>query len=487
MKKTLTLFACLWAFIAVANAQNLESTLKHHVQVLSADNMRGRGIGSSQIQDAASYIKSQLKDAGLQVYDYPIKDSQLRTRTNENGDPIQSSGEVTDITYANFYTIISSPTATNEYTLLSTYYSGLGVDTIKGYEIIKSSADVGASNTALTIELAKYFASNKDKLNKNLVILFSEDNDMDTQNSFFAKNFSKGTIDMAFLVDGIGYLGTDPDEMQYYYTISDKIKDGSKILQPILLKDADFPTYASTLDDFSFPTISILSEENMGVYDDNADNLNYPMMAKLTTQLENVITTFSNTKIVIDTTTEKKSSYNDTFNAMLEKNTSYFGINLMIGNSFHYYTEGRMTGKTAMSYSAGLFYKWQVANSWALKLDANYERAFANRHDGWYKSNVLSVPLSIMWTTGYKGFEFFLGVGPYYDYTLSANLAGEDVSWDDFNRYEIGWQWNISIRIAHFTMGYYTKNGITNIMKDSYPIDGKIKDNNGYFYIGISF
>lgn len=481
MKKIFTLFACLVAFIAVADAQNLESTLKHHVQVLSADNMRGRGFGTPQIQDAANYIKNQLKEVGLGTYDFHVTVSDINPEANK----VSKLDFVIPITA--FYTIIYSPNASNEYTLLSTNFGGLGVDTIKNYEIIKSSADVGASNTALTIELAKYFATHKDKLNKNLVIFFSEYSDKDAQNSFFAKNFSKGSIDMAFTIDAIGYLGTDPDEMQYYYEISNAIKDGSKILHPILLKDVDLPTSVSTDNGFIFPSILVGSNESLYVYDDNADSLNYPMMAKLTTQLENVITTFSNTKIVIDTTTEKESSYNDMFNAMLEKNISYFGINLMIGNSFHYYTEGRMTGKTAMSYSAGIFYKWQVANSWALKLDANYERSYANRHDGWYKSNVLSVPLSIMWTKGYKGFEFFLGVGPYYDYLLSANLAGEDVSWDDFNRYEIGWQWNISFRISHFTMGYYTKNGFTNMMTDSFPIDGKIKDNNGYFYIGISF
>ncbi len=486
MKKVLTLLTFVFVVTTLLNAQTtLENNIVKHVKILSSDEMQGRAEGSAQIQDAANYIKQQLNEVGLKVYDFPIKGDSLKPYSDSLSLGVTGKIEINN-TYTAFYTIINAPNNNTKYTLLSTYFSGYGVDTIKQCLLIKNSANVGASGTATLIELAKYFKTNQDKLKKNIIIFFTEYGDMGIQDYYLSKYFNEGNIDMAINIRDVGYLGTDEDEGQYYYNVSSDIKDASKILQPILLRDVDLPTSADYNNVFVFPMIDVGSEIYLPIYEDIADSLNYSMMASLTTQLEKVILAFNNADVEIDTTTINKTESNS-YSSLFGKNTSYFGINLMIGSNTHYYTEGRMTGKSAMSYSAGLFYKWQFSNMWAMKLDANYERAYANRNDGRYKSNVLSVPLSIMYAVGYDDFEFLCGVGPYYDYTLSAKLAGESVSWDDFNRSEWGWQWSLSIRFMNCILGYYQKIGISNMMTNDFPLDGKIENRNRYFFIGITF
>lgn len=503
MRKVFFTLAFCLGLITFANAQStLQENLSKHVHYLASDDMKGRAVGSKELDRAADYIKKELKAIGLEVVDYPIRQDSLDgfiDGINGFDDDIVEEVVVEEpiekeiITYNCFYAVIPALNApqSDKYTMISVSYNGSGVDTIKQYEIISNSANEGASGTAAVIELTKYFKENQNKLKKNVIVMFSGCATSKSCATYLAKHFDKGTIEMYFNLFNLGYLRQPSDESQYEYNVSENIQNAGKILQPILLKDVNLPTSA-TYDYWTlFPQISI-NGDYLAKYRDVADSLNYDMMEKIVNQSKEVILAFNTNDLEIIAPKEDSKLEDDLMNNFTSqllggKNKSYFGLNLMIGSNKHYYTEGKMTGKAAMSYSAGLFFKWQLSNLWALKLDANYERAFANRHDGRWESNVLSVPLTFMLSTGSRSGEFFLGIGGYYDYNLSAKLEGNDVDWDDFNRGEWGWQWSIGYRIGHFMMGYYQKLGLSDIMNRDLQNMGKIKNRNQYFTIGWKF
>ena len=474
----------------LANSQNeLENNLSKHVHYLSSDDMKGRAIGSEQLRQAEDYIKNYLSQLQLQTTDFPILKDSLDDR-----DDSEREGVVDTSVYQNFYTVIASHKSKypGEYILLTANYNGKGTDTIQKHVLINNGANDNASSTAVLMELVGYLQQNRSLLQRDVIILFSGYSYAQNTAEYFAKHYGKGMFKMVFDFDRLGYLGDDEDESKYTYSISPKIENASKILQPLLLNDVDIPTYADYYGDDNFPVINV-SGGYKDNYEDLADGLRYDKAAIITQQLQKVIVTFDTADLKIDTSymTSDKSSVNkaDGFleNLFNGKNMSYFGLNIMMGSNKHYYTSGKMTGKSAMSYSAGIFYKFQFSRSYALRIDVNSERAMANRHDGRFKSDVISVPLSILHSAGWNDVEIYYGLGAYYDRMLDAQLEGKDVDWDYFKKAEWGWQFSIGLRLGHFIMGYYQKMGISDMMKDAFAIDGKIKNRNQYFTLGWKF
>lgn len=64
MHRTL-LFCALFALTFSAIADKPEAAVEKHVRVLAADDMEGRGLGTAGLTKAASYIETQLREAGL--------------------------------------------------------------------------------------------------------------------------------------------------------------------------------------------------------------------------------------------------------------------------------------------------------------------------------------------------------------------------------------------------------------------------------------
>lgn len=496
MKKILVMFAFCFSLGIITNAQNtLKENLSKHVHRLASDEMKGRALGTKEMDNAANYIKEQLKNIGLTVVEFNVLKDSLDNFVTDNESYSIDSKEVDiavekesreNIIYKNFYTIIPTLDSTNidKYTMLSAKYIGGGIDTIKQYAIINNSANSSASACAALIELAKYFKENQSKLKKNLIIFFNGGIANSIACEYFSKRFDKGSIELDIFMDALGYLAGNPTEWQYSYIVSSKIQNASKILQPILLKDVNFPTTADYENWTDFPTMKI-EGDYLYSYLDVPDSLNYDMMEKIVNQSKEVILAFNTTILQIDYSKHKRKDYGDLFFETSDK--SYFGINLMIGSNKHYYSEGRMTGKAAMSYSAGMFFKWQFNKFWALKIDANYERAYANRHDGRFASDVLSVPITFMSAIGSKNIEFLQGLGVYYDYNLSAKLDDKSVSWDDFNRGEWGIQFSLGFSFGSFMIGYYQKLGLSDFMTSRFTHSGKLYNRNQYFTIGWHF
>ncbi|MBR1625814.1 MAG: M28 family peptidase [Bacteroidales bacterium] len=498
MKRILLALAFFSVITPLTNAQNtLKDNLSKHVHYLSSDAMKGRKSLSKESTEAAEYIKKELKNMGLKIYDFPIVSDSLNkfAQKEEENDLVEVNEEVTkenrqnkkSIIYDNFYTVI--PALNNEYkdknTVIYAKIYGNGTKNIKNHEIILNSANYNASGCAAAMELARYFKENQGKLKKNIIVFFDNTETGSLTEEYFAKNFKQYPVEMFFNMNNLGFLAGEEDEKQYSYSVSFGIKNASKILQPILLKDVNLPTNPDYYGYYEIPVV-IISGDWMDEFTDVADSLDYDMMEKIVNQSKDVITAFNTSNVEIDFDAENSStdSFSDLFS---QENRSYFGLNLMIGSNKHYYSKGYTTGKAAMSYSAGVFFKWQFAKSFALKLDANYERAYANRADGRFESNVISVPLSLMNTVGISDFEILYGIGAYYDYNLSAKLNGKDVNQDDFHKGEWGWQFSIGMRFGHFMMGYYQKTGISDIMTDSFIHKGKIKNRNQYFTIGWAF
>ncbi len=489
MKRIVILLMSMTCFFLISQAQK-EEILKNHISFLASKEMKGRKTQTAQTEEAFKYIKTDLEKYGLECKDFFLDADSLKNESNAN-----YTGK-----YHALYTIVESTSSlkTDDYLIITTQYSGLGVDTLQGYELIKYSASNTASSTAITMELAKNFKKESNNLKRGIIFLFVESNDFEDSATIPFVNYlnKENNIIAGFNLSNLGFQvkdstgNYDESTTNIEYEISKRIKNANKIVNTAVMNDLDINSgvHNNTINT-KIPFNFIKNLNYVYVYEDTPDTLDYDMMNKLLVQIQKVITSFDNTDLKIEDYKEENDQTTDNpFGIGFTnkyKHSSYFGINLMpFGHNQHDYQTGTMTGKNAYAFSAGLFYRLQLSQYWALKLDANYEYLKAKRHEGNYSANVVSIPLAILLTSGSRAMmEFDIYAGAYYDYIISGKLEGEELSFDDFKRDEWGFQWGFDIRINRFIFGVYYKTPWNSVNTQSYRENtgiGRIKERTKY-------
>ncbi len=497
MKLRLVLFVLACAVFSFSNAQR-EQQLRKHVSFLASKELKGRSAQSEGSKKAFEYIKSDLEKAGLSCKDFYLPADSLRDGESE---------AMYEGNYHALYTVIESGRAdkSDEYVVVTAEYTGYGTDTIQGYEIINYSAHHTASAVAIAMELAKKLDKERANLKRGIIFLFPEDGYTRPFAKYLTKDYKK--IVAGFDLYNLGYQEKDSlgsyseDEYNIYYKISPRFNNASSIITPLVLNNTEINSFVGkdySNENSNIPFIFVSNEYFVSKHEDSADTLDYEMMAKLSEQIQEVVAGIANADLDIEEYQEEVVDEEEHDYLLGEKlsrrhkHNSYFGISLMpLGSNRHYYESGNMTGKDAYAFAAGLFYRWQFSKSWAIKLDANYEHINAKRHDGKYHADVVSVPLSLMLTTGGRSaLEFDVYAGAYYDYILSGKIAGKKLDFDDFKRDEWGFQWGFDFRFSHFIIGAYYKTPWNSVNTEQYRKNsgvGRINESTTHLKIGWRF
>jgi len=163
--------------VSYVNAQNFDiKNIQNEVEYLASDALKGRGTSSPEELKAAEYIAKQFRAVGLT----PLKGSFLRAfEYKKNTNPHDSS--LTNIKEKKSNNVVGFLDNKKPYTIvIGAHYDhlGLGLDhnslEANPEGKIHNGADDNASGTAGVIELARYFAGNKESEPFNfLFICFS--------------------------------------------------------------------------------------------------------------------------------------------------------------------------------------------------------------------------------------------------------------------------------------------------------------------------
>ena len=489
--KNLLILLALFTLLQ-ANAQK-EDILKKHVSFLASKEMKGRQAHTEMAEKALQYIEEDLQKSGLQCKDFYLSKDSLFSNfyvVDDNEDTCHA-----------LYTVIESNATDKKdaYVVITAKYTGYGVDTLQGHELIGYSANDNASGTAVAMELAKMFFAERSNLKRGVIVLFTDDENTRPYAKYLSseyKNIEAGFDLYEFGLQRKDTLGNyDEDYNNIRYNLTQRIKKISQIVTPLTINDLSIHSLISYYsgEESAIPFSYISGPISADVYYDCADSIDYEMMNLLNNQIFTVIKGVANSEFEIEEL-EDKPAFEDELSGLYNgftnkyKHKSYFGINIMpLGDNSHYYEEGNMTGKKDNAFSAGIFYRWQFSSAWALRMDANYEYVKAKRHDGIFSSSVLSLPLSLALTTGGRpsiGLDIY--AGGYYDYILNGKLGGKKLNFDDFKRYEWGFQWGLDIRLYRFILGYYCKIPWNNKMTDKYDA-GRILENTSYFKLAFRF
>lgn len=276
-----------------STAQELDeiaTSMKKSVAILSADSLQGRKIGSPGERAAARYIYHTLSDAGITMLTPPQGDEFLLVKTP--GDTIRS---------ANVVGIVEGydPKLKNEYIVIGAHYDHLGVNVIKhdGAEEkqIYHGADDNASGVAVALETAKLANIDRYLFKRSVIFAFFGGEEAGMAGSWYFANRSftdiMDKVVMMINIDMVGRNGDNNPVQAYTVTESDQIRraldktssrEASLIIPKISHTDY-FPSDHRTFYEKGKPVVLFttgLHKEYHSIYD-TPDKLDYNRMAAL--------------------------------------------------------------------------------------------------------------------------------------------------------------------------------------------------------------
>ncbi|MBO5843988.1 MAG: M28 family peptidase, partial [Bacteroidales bacterium] len=139
--------------LCFAQSQQREN-LKKDVYYLSSDALEGRKVGSIGNSLAREYICSQLDSLKIEYY--------IQNFAVDLGNNIVAEIRA------------EKPLYNSEYIVIGAHYDHLGIKNNKIY----NGADDNASGSAMLIQLARLLNANSDKINRNIILIWFDAEEM---------------------------------------------------------------------------------------------------------------------------------------------------------------------------------------------------------------------------------------------------------------------------------------------------------------------
>ena len=298
--------------------------MKQHVEFLASEKMRGRGLGTPELEDAANYIAQQFKEAGL----IPAGDGKSYFQGF-----IHKFKDKGKIEIKNIIGIIpgTDPDLKNTYVVVSAHYDHLGLgwpDVRKGNEgKIHFGADDNASGVAVMLELAK--AMGKTAKPKRTIVFsaFSGEEAGLLGSKYFVKHFP-ATPDNTIAninLDTVGRLegkkililnGNSAREWKFIFMGTDFVTGISTDLVTQQLDASDQVSFIRN----GIPAVQFFSGPNLDYHrpTDTADKIDADGMVKVATVAKEVINYLADRKEPLNFQGEKKKDEKQKQNAQVK-------------------------------------------------------------------------------------------------------------------------------------------------------------------------
>jgi hypothetical protein len=196
------LLLCISA-ISCASAQTTccdADRLKKTVETLSAPAMQGRGPDTSGLKAAAEYIRGEFQKSGLK--------SGTTDGSFFQDFPYTPAGSSKEITLSNVIGVLGGTGSVLETIVVGAHYDHLGFgptfSLAQGEQkhMRHPGADDNASGVAVLLELARYFGTGDQKLQKRIVfIAFSGEEEGDLGSEYYVKHPSIPLANIAVMIN----------------------------------------------------------------------------------------------------------------------------------------------------------------------------------------------------------------------------------------------------------------------------------------------
>lgn len=461
MKRSLFL-TLLFLFPFLSNAQQKEN-LRKDVYALSSDAFEGRKVGTPGGKAAREYIIAQLDSLSL---DYSIQE--FSEGMGKNVIALIEAG---------------NPLFKDEYILIGAHYDHLGVRNGKIY----NGADDNASGSAVLLQLARLFKANKDKLDRNIIFVWFDAEEIGLVGSEYYASYplcvnKREEIKLMINLDMVGWYKNGSLKiagvkmLKGWETIFNQTERNIHIdvsdFEKSFFTDSDHSSFASK----EIPAITMTTGTKSPYHkpEDDAELIDYDGMDKICDFVYG---------LTINASAYPDLGFSGDIAYKHRKNIRKFetALTISMGSARQFYHGGYMTGKNGFVSNIGLTFQYNNGSlsSFDFGIIAEYERT--KQSEGIFEGGKISIPLN--YTFGYfipmggGGIKF----GIAYDYIFNARLAGEKLNKSDFNPHDISFLLGFTFRIHKLAFNIGSKYGFL----DRYNQNEKITYRGSYF--GLSY
>lgn len=459
------------------------SELQKHVAILASDSLLGRGFGTPQGLEAASYIAGQMEEAGVE----PLNGSYLFPFNHRDG--------ILNIAGVNVAGVIpgSDPALKEEYILLGAHFDHLGWKISKGDTVVYNGADDNASGTAAVIEIGRNLAGRKESLGRSVIVAAfdGEESGLIGSKQFIDDSIvPPHQIKLMFSLDMVGMyeahggldlagveLLNDPSvitgELAGEYQISIS-KANKKIEQR---------TDTAPFGKMGVPAIHAFTGTESPYHkpEDIAGALDYEGMALVTNFISATAQQLSSTE---DLSSMKgpEEGQADLFRSKVFQP----GIKLNMGSGRHNYRDDFYKGKSILSAEAGLFASIRVTRFLSLQPEVLYGTTGSQHPDGSFRTHSITTPLHVKWISPEGMVRTWFMAGGYYSYHFGGKVGDAAIDFQDlYERQEFGISYGLGMEVMNVQLGFMFTRGLNSTLQDA--ASGKVTSEGFSVTMGFIF
>ena len=487
MIKRFLLSASILFFAILGHAQLHPSPekLQQHVAILASDSLLGRGFGTTQGAEAAAYIATQFKEAGIE----PLNGSYLHPFNHRQG--------ILNISGVNVAGVIpgNDPDLKQEYIILGAHFDHLGWKIEDGDTIVYNGADDNASGSASIIEIGRSLAARKDSLGRSVILAAfdGEESGLIGSTRFVEDALvPPQQIKLMLSLDMVGMYGPHGGV---------DLHGVNQLVQPELLVEKLSREHQVTIrkangrtaqrtdtapfGNLNIPTIHVFTGTESPYHqpEDVAGELDYEGMAQIATYLADATRQLSVLPTLSDMPgpgEEGTAGTKDFFTA---------GIRVNTGSGKHNYKDEFYEGKSVFAFEAGVFASLRLTDRLAIQPELLYETTGSHHLEGKFRSHAVTLPLSLQFTLAEESVvRTYLQAGAYYSYQFGGKVGNNPIDYEGtYTPHEFGLTYGAGLEIMGVQIGLYVQRGLSSIVKEPEPASGAILPQAIYFMLGFTF
>lgn len=479
------------SFLPIFNpliAQVDQNLLRKHVEILAADSLEGRGLGTLGKEKAVRYIEREFADLGLST----IGDSFRHQFAFRSG--------LAWIPATNLVAVLpgSDPKLKEEFILIGAHYDHLGYTLKNDEKIIYPGADDNASGVAAMIEIARLLKNSKVPLQRSIAFIAfdaEESGLIGAERILSDKVLPAEKIKLMFSLDMVGMLAAYGGlDLKGIESLVDGLKIARKHVERhgLSIKKAgsaiESRTDTKPFGDVGIPAVHVFTGLKSPYHKpgDKADLLDYAGMEKIVLFMTDMVVDFANQPQLNPLPILEQMAINEN-----NRKTPIFQTGVMIynGSGYHKYENQFFRSRNAYNFSGGIFTRVLFNRSMAVQMEALYDLNSAKAANGTFRRNSLTIPLNLQWgtPTASSGFRAYLFAGAYYRYHFSAKEGNQSFELgSEIRSDEWGYNWGIGIDISKYHLGCTWRRGLTDIYPENLS-PNRVLDRNVMLSLGYRF
>ncbi len=467
---------------------NLSNRLKNHLKILTSDSLEGRGVGTRGAAMARNYIAEQFRQAGVEPID------------NSTGTYLQSFDFRTGIIWSEGINVVgiitgTDPLLNNEYIVLGAHYDHLGFKLDNQNKILYPGADDNASGTAAIIELARYFASNRGKLKRSLIIVaFDAEESGLIGSTHFVQNspVPLSQIKLMLSFDMVGMLAANNGLI---LKGKEMLRDGGQVAMKIaqehgirlkkMGKNLERRTDTAPFGRAGIPAVHVFTGTKSPYHKpgDVYSLLDYDGMESIVMFSKSLISALAEMPALVPDFSARVSTL-----ANPRKSKLSTGAILYTGSSSHLYRNEFFRSDPAISFAGGLFASFPVTRTIGLQQEVIYDLFTSKIPYGTFRQHSLLLPLSLQFGTpddNSNPIRIYLEAGVYYGFNF-LNQVDSPIFWqNNFRQHEWGMNFGMGLDVYRFTIGMSQRSSFMGILTD--PSAPQILKAGKNFFVSYKF